>query len=276
MKATKFFAVIVMVSLMVATPSYAQKRKDRKAAEKAAWDARQQFIKDSTEIANQQRLDSIANAPKRAAEKAAAEEKARKEAAKKAEAERHAAEAEAKAEAKRQAAEKAAQEVDFIEPCMDANSTDEYIRARGIGESLQHQSARTKAQTFALRDLAAKTGLVVKSVLIAYINDETTDMMTDEKSAVGMYVEDKTENMVKQIVRQNLSGYSTPCDTTRTYMKNNKKIFKCYMVVQAGKEDVLKPVYDAIQKDNTIRLNLDYGKFEEKFEEELEKIEKQE
>ena len=84
MKATKFFAVIVMVSLMVATPSYAQKRKDRKAAEKAAWDARQQFIKDSTEIANQQRLDSIANAPKRAAEKAAAEEKARKEAAKKA------------------------------------------------------------------------------------------------------------------------------------------------------------------------------------------------
>ncbi|MBR3566397.1 MAG: hypothetical protein IKN91_08755 [Paludibacteraceae bacterium] len=59
MKATKLFAILAMALLMVAMPSQAQSRKERKAAEKAAWEARQQFIKDSTERANKAKLDAM-------------------------------------------------------------------------------------------------------------------------------------------------------------------------------------------------------------------------
>ena len=266
------FATIVAMSMAVAMPANAQSRKEKKAAKKAQWELEQQQQREESELRHQLKMDSIANARKKAEAKAAAEERARKEAAEKAEAERRAAENEAKAEAKRQAAEKAAQEVDMDEPCMDANSTDTYLRARGIGESLQQQAARTKAQTYALRDLAGKINVAVKSVLKAYVNDESTDMMTDETSATGMYIEEKMENMVKQVVDQNMS-YSTPCEKTRTYMKNNRKIYKCYMIVQVGMDDMLKPIYNQIQKENTIRLKQDYENFKEEFEKEFEKQE---
>ena len=272
MKKIMLFATVVAMSFAMIMPVQAQSRKDKKAAAKAQWEMEQQQQREEAELRHQLKMDSIANAQKKAEAKAAAEERARREAAEKAEAERRAAEEEAKAEAKRQAAEKAAQEVDLDEPCMDANSTDTYLRARGIGESLQQQSARTKAQTFALRDLAAKISVAVKSVLKAYVNDESTDMMTDETSATGMYIEEKTENMVKQVVDQNLR-YSTPCEKTRPYMKNNRKIYKCYMVVQVGVDDMLKPIYNQIQKENTIRLKQDYENFKEEFEKEFEKQE---
>lgn len=265
-------ATIVAMSLVFAMPAHAQSRKDKKAAAKAQWEMEQQQQREEAELRHKLRMDSIANAQKVAEQKAAAEEKARKEAEEKAEAERRAAEEEAKAEAKRLAAEKAAQEVDLDEPCMDANSTDTYLRARGVGESLQQQAARTIAQTYALRDLAAKISVAVKSVLKSYFNNETTDTMTDDSSATGMYFEEKTENMVKQVVDQNLR-YSTPCEKTRTYMKNNRKIYKCYMVVQVGTDDMLKPIYNQIQKENTIRLNQDYEKFKEEFDKEFVKQE---
>lgn len=272
MKKIMLLATVVAMSLAVAMPVNAQSRKDKKAAKKAQWEMEQKQQREEAELRHQLKMDSIANAQKKAEARVAAEEKARREAAEKAEAERRAAEEEAKAEAKRQAAEKAAQEVDLDEPCMDANSTDTYLRARGIGESLQQQSARTKAQTFALRDLAGKINVAVKSVLRAYVNDESTDMMTDETSATGMYIEEKTENMVKQVVDQNLR-YSTPCEKIRTYMKNNRKIYKCYMIVQVGMDDMLKPIYNQIQKENTIRLKQDYENFKEEFEKEFEKQE---
>lgn len=261
MKIQSMFAVAVVALALVAIPAEAQTGKDKRAAKKEKWEMEQRHQKEESELRHQQRMDSIANA-----------DKARKEAAARAEEQRRAEEEEAKAEAKRQAAEKAAQEVDLDEPCIDANSTDTYLRARGIGESLQQQSARTKAQTIALRDLGGKINVAVKSVLRMYTNDESTDMMTDETSATGMYIEEKMENMVKQVVDQNLR-YSTPCEKTRTYMKNNRKIYKCYMIVQVGMDDMLKPIYNQIQKENSIRLKQDYENFKEEFEKEFEKQE---
>lgn len=272
MKFKSILAVTIMVLALIACPTEAQTRKDKKAAKKEKWEMEQRQQREEAELRHQIRMDSIANAKKKAEAKAAAEERARREAEERVEAERRAAAEEEKAEAKRQAAEKAAQEVDLDEPCMDAISTDTYLRARGVGESLQQQSARTKAQRDALRDLAAKINISIKSVLISYMNDETTDMMTDEKSATGMYIEEKMQNMVKQVVDQNTS-YSTPCEKTRTYMKNNRKIYKCYMIVQVGMDDMLKPIYNQIQKENTIRLKQDYENFKEEFEKEFEKQE---
>lgn len=261
MKAMNFLAVAFMALALVAAPANAQSRKDKKAAKKAQWEMEQQQQREEAELKHKLRMDSIANAGKVAAEKAAREE-----------AERREAEAEAKAEAKRQAAELAAQEKDFDEPCMEAGSSDSYIRARGIGESLQQQMARTKAQTNAVRDLGAKISSAVQALIKHYANEETISVMTDDSSADGMSFEEKLQNMTKQKIDQNLS-FSTSCEKTRTYMKNNKKIFKCYMTIQAGKDDLLKPIYDELQKEAENKLNIDYQNFSEEFDKEFNKAE---
>lgn len=261
MKAMNFWAVAFMALALVAAPANAQSRKDKKAAKKAQWEMEQQQQREEAELKHKLRMDSIANAGKVAAEKAAREEAQRREA-----------EAEAKAEAKRQAAELAAQEKDFDEPCMEAGSSDSYIRARGIGESLQQQMARTKAQTNAVRDLGAKISSAVQALIKHYANEETISVMTDDSSADGMSFEEKLQNMTKQKIDQNLS-FSTSCEKTRTYMKNNKKIFKCYMTIQAGKDDLLKPIYDELQKEAENKLNIDYQNFSEEFDKEFNKAE---
>ena len=43
------------------------------------------------------------------------------------------------------------------------------------------------------------------------------------------------------------------------------------MVVQVGKDEMLKPIFEEIQKENSIRLNMDYKKFQEEFDKEFEK-----
>ena len=255
----KTIVLALMAMAIVAIPATAQTRKEKKAAEKAQWEQKQQFAAEEAALRHQMKMDSLANAQKVAEEQ-------RRAAEAQAAADKAAAEAKAKAEAEA----KAAQEITFNEPCMEAGSTETYIRARGIAESLQHQSARTKAQSTALRDLASKINISVKSLLKSYIKDEFTDMMTDDTSATGMYVEEKMQNMIKQVVDQNLS-YSTFCEETKTYMKNNRKVYKCYMTLQTDKDAVLKPVFDEIHNDQKLQLDMDYNEFKEEFDKEFEK-----
>ncbi len=279
MKKIMFYATLVVMLMTMSMPMQAQSRKDKKAAKKAQWEMEQQQQREEAELRHQMKMDSLRNVQRQKEESEAeakaarlrAEEEARR-AAERSEAERRDAEAEAKAEAKRQAAELAAQEKDFDEPCMEAGSSDSYIRARGIGESLQQQMARTKAQTNAVRDLGAKISSAVQALIKHYANEETISVMTDDSSADGMSFEEKLQNMTKQKIDQNLS-FSTTCEKTRTYMKNNKKIFKCYMTIQAGKDDLLRPIYDELQKEAENKLNIDYQNFSEEFDKEFNKAE---
>ena len=260
MKIQSMFAVAVMALALVAIPAEAQTGKDKRAAKKEKWEMEQRHQKEEAELRHQQRMDSIANA-----------DKARKEAAARAEEKRRAEEADAKAKQKRDQQMADLQEVDVEdEPCTEAGTTEMYVRSRGIGESLQHQMARTKAQTNALRDLGAKVGTTVKALIKLYSKEETIDVMMDEKSSTGMQYSEVIEGIVKQKVNQDLS-FSTFCEKTRTFIKNNRKVYKCYMTVQVGKEELLKPIYEQIQQDENLKLNVDYNRFSEEFDKEFNK-----
>lgn len=262
-----FLAVTMLLSMAVVMPAQAQSRKDKKAAKKANWEMQQQQQREEAELLHQMKMDSLRSIQK-AKEEAAAKAKLDAERAEQA---RQAEEAEAKARQKKAEEAAAAQEVDIVdEPCTEAGSSEAYIRSRGIGESLQQQMARTKAQTNAVRDLGAKIGTAVQALIKHYANEETISVMTDDASADGMSFEEKIQAMTKQKVDQNLS-FSTFCEKTRTYMKNNKKIFKCYMTIQAGKDELLKPVYEELQKKANNKLNADYDSFSEEFDKEFNK-----
>lgn len=255
-----FLATVVAMSLAVAMPVNAQSRKEKKAAQKANWEMEQKQQREEAELRHKLKMDSLQNAQK------AAEQKAQRE-----EQERQAAAAEAAARQKKAEELAAMQEVDIAdEPCTEVGSADAYVRARGIGESLQQQMARTKAQANAVREMGAKIGSSVQALLKQYSSEDAISVLTDDNAAEGMSFEERTQSMIKQKVDQNLS-YSTFCEKTRTYMKNNKKVYKCYITIQAGKDELLKPVYDGLQSEATTKLNIDYNKFSEEFDKEFNK-----
>mgnify|MGYP003312864996 CR=1 FL=1 len=107
----KTIVLVLMALAIVAVPTTAQTRKERKAAEKAKWEQQQQFDAEEAALRHQIRMDSIANAKRVEEEKAA----------------------EATARAKARAEAQAAQEVEVSEPCSELYTTATLIRGRGIG-----------------------------------------------------------------------------------------------------------------------------------------------
>ena len=241
----KLFFYATMVAMVLAMPVQAQSRKDKKAAKKAEWEMRQQFIKDSTERANQAKLDAMDR-----------EDQARKEEAQRQEAERRAAEAEAKAKQKQAEEQAALQEVEFNEPCTEFESTVELIRARGIGEDLDHQFSVDLARTAALDNLASQVSTKLQGLL--------SRNRKQAKSGLSRASLQKAEDMVVTEVEQT-TGYRIACKKTMTFTEKGARVFKTYMVLEVGASELLKPLYDGVQQDNELQLDMNFDEFKQEF-----------
>lgn len=151
------------------------------------------------------------------------------------------------------------QETEELIPCTGPEfySTREIVRGNGIGESMQQQTARRMAYSNAVKDLAGKISTTVKSVFNTYVNDETINM--DET----FY--QKYEGMQKEIVNQT-TGYRTICEKYASYINSaNRKIYKCYLAIEIGTDEILKPLYETTQQESSEKLNVEYEQFKEEF-----------
>ena len=242
----KTIVLALMAMAIVAVPATAQTRKDKKAAEKAQWEQQQKFAAEEAALRHQMKMDSLANAQKVAEEQ-------RKEAERKAAAEKAAADAQAKAEAEALAA----QEVEISEPCEEYYSTKDLIRGRGVAESPIQQVAMSQARVLAVGEFAAQIETTVK----ALATNEQAGLNTADDINVQVLFNEKIKNIVDQT-----TGFRIVCRKTTTFMKSGKKIYKHYMVVELDMETILKPLYDAIQKDKDTKLELSLEEFSEEFE----------
>jgi hypothetical protein len=247
MKKIMLFATIVAMSMAVAMPAQAQTRKEKKAAKHDQWEMRQQFIKDSTERANKAKLDAMDNAQKMAEEKAAREE-----------ADRRAKEAEEKARQKKAERDAALQEKEFNEPCMEFESTATLIRARGIGEDLEQQMSVEIARSAAIEELGSQISTKVQALMMNYKKSLTQNRKRESLRRV----EGLTMTEVDQA-----TGYRVACRKTTTFEENGERVFKTYIVIELGEDQLLKPIYDSIQKDEELKVDADYQAFKQEFDE---------
>lgn len=247
----------VLALAVIALPIQAQSRKDKKAAEKEQWELQQQQQREEAELRHKLRMDSIANAQKVAELKAAAAEQARKEAAEKAEAERRAAEADAKARQKKAEEAAALEEKEFNEPCMDFESTANLIRARGIGEDFEQQLSAEMARSAAIEELGSQISTKVQALLSNYKKSVRQNLKRESLRRV--------EGMTMTEVDQ-ATGFRIACRKTTTYVQNGERIFKTYMVIELGEDQLLKPIYDEIQKDAELKIDTDYQSFKKEFD----------
>ena len=142
MKKIIFFATIVAMSLAIAMPINAQSRKEKKEAKKAEWEMRQQFIKDSTERANQAKLNAMDNAQ----------------------------------------AYKDAVGVEINLPCIEASFDDEeYFRDLGIGtdKNNNRQAARLDAVKQAKEMIKARLGEYIQGVTTDYFSSYSVSASDD-------------------------------------------------------------------------------------------------
>ena len=231
----KTIILALMALAIVAVPASAQTRKDKKAAEKAKWEQQQQFDAEEAALRHQIRMDSIANAKRVEEEKAA----------------------EAAARAKARAEAQAAQEVEVSEPCSELLTIATLIRGRGIGEDYDQQMAVELARSAALEEMASQINTSVQAIVSNYKKSMRINLTRESKQ--------RMEGMTLTAVEQS-TGYRIACRKTTSYVLNGEKLFKHYMVVEVAKDDLLEPIYEGIQEDEELQLDMDYQKFAEEFD----------
>lgn len=139
-------------------------------------------------------------------------------------------------------------------------STSEFIRAGFFGESSDMAMSKKVAKSNTLGQLASQIEVTVKAVIDNYNNRRQLNLNEN--------VEKRYEELIRQVVNQKITGYKTICEKV-TKTKENK--YRTYLVYELPVDNVLNPIYNRISKDDELKVDYDYQKFKNTFEEEMKK-----
>jgi hypothetical protein len=151
---------------------------------------------------------------------------------------------------------------EVVIPCSDNefHSDLTHFRGTGIGEGTNLASARRKANLDANAMLAASVNRTIKSVTDRYTQDITVGDANE--------FAEKFEDMTRSVVNQTLNNVATVCN--KVFEKDGKH--SVYMAVEVSKDELLNNISSRISRDDRLRLDYDKMKFEQIFNEEMEKL----
>ncbi len=147
-------------------------------------------------------------------------------------------------------------------PCSDNefHSDQKFFRGTGSGTSQDQSTAKNKAGVDASSNLAASINRTIKTVTDRYTNERQIGENSE--------FEQKFEQLTRDVVSQELNNVSTVC--SRSFVKDGKWSF--YVAVEVAKDDLLNKIKDKISKDQKLQLDYDKMKFENIFNEEMNKL----
>ncbi|KAB2871480.1 MAG: hypothetical protein F9K37_03230 [Bacteroidales bacterium] len=149
-------------------------------------------------------------------------------------------------------------------PCSDEefHSDAKYFRGTGSGISQDLSTAKSKARLDANTNLSRSINTTLKAVADRYVNERQIGEASE--------FEQKFEQMSREVVNQQLNNVETPC--SKTFQKDGK--YHVYTALQVPKDQVLNNIKDKISKDQKLQLDYDKMKFEQVFNEEMDKLAK--
>ena len=154
-------------------------------------------------------------------------------------------------------------DVSVTVPCSgkDYQSNSKTFRSLGMGFSTDMQIARSKALQNARAELATQINATIKRVVDNYASSY---QMGEEEEAKS-----KFQDLSRTVVNRELGGTIVICDeTTRT----PEGKFRCYIVVELGGPEVAEKVANAVKADDKLRIDYEYEKFKQTFDEEMNKL----
>lgn len=246
MKKIMLFATVVAMSLAVAMPVNAQSRKEKKAAKKAQWEMRQQFIKDSTERANQAKLDAMDRESK-AKEAADAKAKADQE-------QRAAEEAAAKAKADKLAQKKTVSK----NPCQIYDDENWFT---ATGSMLFREDEEDLIPMALLSSVQQQLYQKLSGKYQAVTSDYFDMMHTESVNYKRQHIERAGLKVVEQMVNET---YETCREITD--FPNEKGEYTMYMSIKISKKAIEEKIIDEINNEKETQMRLNEEKFRQSFD----------
>ncbi len=151
-------------------------------------------------------------------------------------------------------------------PCNDDefHTDGKNFRGTGNGISSDLSTAKSKARIDAQTNLSRSISTTMKSVADRYVNERQLGDASE--------FEQKFEQMTREVINQELNNVEVACSKT-LQMKDGK--YQVFQALQVPKDQVLNNIKDRISKDQKLQLDYDKMKFEQVFNEEMDKLEKE-
>jgi hypothetical protein len=148
-------------------------------------------------------------------------------------------------------------------PCKEEGRSDKnYFRADASATSQDMSLSREKALAAAKQKIAGLINTKIKSVTDRYVNETEVNGNSD--------FEQKFENLTREVVNQTLVDIAIVCE--RNFQEETGK-YTTYVAIEIDKETMLNGINSGISKDQKLRVDYDKMKFEQIFNEEMEKLE---
>lgn len=148
-------------------------------------------------------------------------------------------------------------------PCSGTEyyTNSEYFRANSFGESTDHIISKKKALSNVRSELAGSINTKVQAVIDNYLKSSELNNVEE--------TEERFESLTRVVVKQELTGIRTICETvTRT--SDGK--YKTYIAIELSAQDIIGELQERLSKDEMLKIDYDYEKFKQTFEEEMNRL----
>lgn len=150
-------------------------------------------------------------------------------------------------------------------PCKsEGRSNSDFFRADASATSVDMNLSREKAMTATKQRLAGIIETKIKSVTDRYVNET--------EFGDNAQFEAKFENLTREVVKQKLVDVAVTCE--ETYKQDNGK-FQTYLAIEVSKDAMLNGINNSLTKNQKLQVDYDKKKYEEIFNEEMEKMEEE-
>ena len=147
-------------------------------------------------------------------------------------------------------------------PCTKEGRSDKkFFRASSMATSTDLQLSKEKALLLAKQRLVTLIKSTTKSVTDRYINERGFSNVSE--------VESKFENMTREVADETLSNVVVVCEKS-SVLDDGK--YNSFIAIEVNRDDVLTGMDQRLSNDKKLQVDYDKKKFEEIFNEEMEKM----
>ncbi len=147
-------------------------------------------------------------------------------------------------------------------PCEKEGKSDKnYYRAFSMATSSDLSLSKEKALLLAKQRLVTLIESTTKSVTDRYANEREVGDASE--------FEQKFENLTREVANQTISNIVVACE--KSSVLPDKK-YRSFVAIEVSKEELLNQMNDKISQDSKLQMDYDKMKYEQIFNEEMEKL----
>jgi uncharacterized protein YnzC (UPF0291/DUF896 family) len=140
-------------------------------------------------------------------------------------------------------------------------SDNEYFRANSVAESQNQANSKRMALSNARAELASQIEVTIKSVIDNYVQDVTVGNRSEFMQ--------RYEGLSREVVNQRLNGTRVICEEL---VRTSNGMYKTYIAIELSGEDILNAMNQRISNDERLRVDYNYEKFKDTFNQEMEQM----